>query len=122
MCFSTASFTFFSFLKLSYLYDFLIYYLTIDKTILFSSNTSSKTWVKSSKCILSICSKYWKLSIVEIYDEQIPNNLSTKTAENIKEIEGNKILAHIKNSYVIALDLKGKQYLSLIHISEPTRP
>lgn len=57
-------------------------------------------------------SKYCKLSFVEIDDEQIPNNLSTKTAENIKEIEGNKILAHIKNSYVIALDLKGKQYSS----------
>ena len=30
----------------------------------------------------------------------------------IKEIEGKKILSHIKNSYIIALDLKGKQYTS----------
>ena len=57
-------------------------------------------------------SKYCKLSFFEIDDEQIPNNLNTKISENIKEIEGNKILAHIKNSYVIALDLKGKQYSS----------
>ena len=57
-------------------------------------------------------SKYCKLSFVEIDDEQIPNNLNTKISENIKEIEGNKILSHIKNSYVIALDLKGKQYSS----------
>lgn len=57
-------------------------------------------------------SKYCKLSFVEIDDEQIPNNLNTKISENIKEIEGNKILSHIKNNYVIALDLKGKQYSS----------
>lgn len=57
-------------------------------------------------------SKYCKLSFVEIDDEQIPNNLNTKISENIKVIEGNKILSHIKNSYVIALDLKGKQYSS----------
>ena len=57
-------------------------------------------------------SKYCKLSFVEIDDEQIPNNLNTKISENIKEIEGNKILSNIKNSYVIALDLKGKQYSS----------
>ena len=57
-------------------------------------------------------SKYCKLSFFEIYDEQIPNNLNTKISENIKEIEGNKILAHIKNSYVISLDLTGKQYSS----------
>ena len=57
-------------------------------------------------------SKYCKLSFFEIDDEQIPNNLNTKISENIKEIEGNKILAHIKNSYVISLDLNGKQYSS----------
>lgn len=57
-------------------------------------------------------SKYCKLSFFEIDDEQIPNNLNTKISENIKGIEGNKILAHIKNSYVISLDLTGKQYSS----------
>ena len=57
-------------------------------------------------------SKYCKLSFFEIDDEQIPNNLNTKISENIKEIEGNKILARIKNSYVISLDLTGKQYSS----------
>lgn len=57
-------------------------------------------------------SKYCKLSFIEIDDEQIPNNLNAKTSENIKEIEGNKILSHIRNSYVISLDLKGKQYSS----------
>ena len=57
-------------------------------------------------------SKYCKLNIVEIADESIPNNLSDKTCETIKNIEGNKISNYLNNSYVISLDLKGKQYSS----------
>ena len=57
-------------------------------------------------------SKYCKLNIIEINDEPIPNNLNNKICENIKLIEGEKIISNIKNSYVIALDLKGKQYTS----------
>ena len=57
-------------------------------------------------------SKYCKLETIEINDEPIPNNLSEKTAEIIKNIEGDKILAKIKNSYIISLDLQGKQYSS----------
>ena len=57
-------------------------------------------------------SKYCKLNIVEIADESIPNNLSDKTRETIKNIEGNKISNYLNNSYVISLDLKGKQYYS----------
>ncbi len=57
-------------------------------------------------------SKYCKLQIIEVADEQIPDNLSNRLAENVKEIEGKRILAQIKNSYVIALDLKGKQFTS----------
>lgn len=57
-------------------------------------------------------SKYCKLNIIEITDEPIPNNLSEKASNNIKNIEGNKILNYLNNSYVISLDLKGKQYSS----------
>ena len=57
-------------------------------------------------------SKYCKLNILEIEDEQIPNNLNEKISQNIKNIEGIKILSNIKNSYVISLDLKGKQFSS----------
>ena len=57
-------------------------------------------------------SKYCKLNIIEITDEPIPNNLSEKASDNIKNIEGNKILNYLNNSYVISLDLKGKQYPS----------
>ena len=57
-------------------------------------------------------SKYCKLNIIELNDEPIPNNLNEKIAENIKINEGIKILSQIKNSYVITLDLKGKQFTS----------
>lgn len=57
-------------------------------------------------------SKYCKLTITEIIDEQIPNNINAKLTENIKNIEGLKILSHINNSYTISLDLNGKQYTS----------
>lgn len=57
-------------------------------------------------------SRYCKLSIIEIADEQIPNNLNNKISDNIKNIEGTKILSYIKNSYVISLDLNGKQFSS----------
>ena len=57
-------------------------------------------------------SKYCKLNIIEIEDEQIPNNLNDKLSENIKSVEGAKILSHLKNSYDISLDLKGSQHTS----------
>ena len=57
-------------------------------------------------------SKYCKINIVEVPDEPIPSNLNDKLSESIKQAEGNKILSFEKNSYVISLDLKGKQYTS----------
>ena len=56
---------------------------------------------------------YCSLSIIELKDEKIPNNPSEKDNQIIKEKEGNNILSHIKkDTYLICLDLKGKQYTS----------
>ena len=58
-------------------------------------------------------SKYCTLNITELADEKLPNNLNDSLINIIKEKESNNIISHIeKNSYVIALDLKGKQYTS----------
>ena len=58
-------------------------------------------------------SKYCNLNVIELPDEKLPNQLSQKNIDEVKNTEGNKILAHIKkDSYTICLDLKGKQFSS----------
>ena len=60
-------------------------------------------------------SKYCIFNIVELQDEKVPSNLSEAEKLKIIEKESNNILANIKEfSYVIALDLNGKQYTSHI--------
>lgn len=58
-------------------------------------------------------SRYCKLEIIELLDEKTPDNASEKEELQIKDKEGDLILSKVKdNSYVIAMDLKGKQITS----------
>ena len=58
-------------------------------------------------------SRFCNLTITELQDEKIPEKASEKIEQEIKEKEGQNIISHIKkDSYVIALDLTGKQYTS----------
>ncbi len=58
-------------------------------------------------------SKYCKLSFTEISDEKIPDKLYPKLEQEIKIKECTNIISHIKkDSYVIALDLNGKEFTS----------
>ena len=58
-------------------------------------------------------SKYCVLKIIELPDEKIPAKLNDSLENEVKQKESNLISAHIKkDSYVIALDLKGKMYSS----------
>ena len=58
-------------------------------------------------------SKYCKLSILEVPDEKIPDKLYPSLEENIKEKECNAIIKNLKkDSFIIALDLKGKEFTS----------
>lgn len=58
-------------------------------------------------------SKYCSLSITELQDEKLPNKLNDSIIAEIKSKECNSIISHIKkDSYVICLDLKGKQFTS----------
>ena len=58
-------------------------------------------------------SKYCNLNIIELPDEKLLNNLNDSLINQIKQKESNNILSHIeKGSYVLALDLKGKQFSS----------
>jgi len=58
-------------------------------------------------------SRYCKLNIIELSDEKIPDKLNDSLSSEIKSKECTNIINHIKkDSYIIALDLKGKQYTS----------
>ncbi|MGL4738974.1 MAG: 23S rRNA (pseudouridine(1915)-N(3))-methyltransferase RlmH [Cellulosilyticaceae bacterium] len=57
--------------------------------------------------------RYCKLSIIELTDEKTPDNASGKEELMIKNKEGEKILAQVKDgAYVVALDLGGKMITS----------
>lgn len=58
-------------------------------------------------------SRYCKLNIIELQDEKIPNKLNSNLENEIKQKECLKISSHIaKDSFIIALDLKGKEFSS----------
>ena len=58
-------------------------------------------------------SKYCKLNILELPDEKIPDKTNLNIENEIKTKECNNIINHIKkDSYVICLDLKGKELSS----------
>ena len=58
-------------------------------------------------------SRYCKLNIVELPDEKIPDKINTSLANEIKLKECTNIINHTKkDSYIIALDLTGKQFTS----------
>ncbi|MCI8353024.1 MAG: 23S rRNA (pseudouridine(1915)-N(3))-methyltransferase RlmH [Clostridia bacterium] len=58
-------------------------------------------------------SKYCNLNFIELPDEKLPNKLNSSIINEIKQKECTKILQNIKkDSYVICLDLKGKELSS----------
>ena len=58
-------------------------------------------------------SKYCKLNIIELPDEKIPNNANDTIFQEIKAKECKQIISHFKkDSYILCLDLKGKDYTS----------
>lgn len=58
-------------------------------------------------------SKYCNLKIFEIQDEKVPDKINENIVEKIRNAEAEKMLKVIrKDSYIIALDLKGKEYTS----------
>ena len=58
-------------------------------------------------------SRYCKLEILEVADEQTPEDASETTREQIKEKEGLRLLSKIKqDSYVVTLEIQGKRMSS----------
>lgn len=58
-------------------------------------------------------SKYCNLNIIEVPDEKLPEKLSENLEISIKEKEGKAMISKIsKDTYLICLDLKGKEFSS----------
>lgn len=58
-------------------------------------------------------SRFVKLNVTEVADEKIPDRASDKEIEQIKEKEGEKILAKIpQGSYVVTLCIEGEELSS----------
>jgi 23S rRNA (pseudouridine1915-N3)-methyltransferase len=56
-------------------------------------------------------SRYGKLTVLEMPDERTPDGASEAEENQIRKKEADRLLAAIKdNMYVIALDLKGREY------------
>ncbi len=56
--------------------------------------------------------RYTKLDLIEVNDEHAPDNLSQKDIEIIKDKEGKRVLSKLKDSFLIALAIEGKQLSS----------
>ena len=82
-------------------------------TIISVGKLKEKYLVEGIKEYSKRLSKYTNLDIIEVNDEHAPENLSNKDIEIIKDKEGKKILSKLKDSFVIALVIEGKQLSSI---------
>lgn len=58
-------------------------------------------------------SKYCNLNIIELQDEKIPDKINYNIEQDIKKKEAELMISKIKkDSYIICLDLKGKEFTS----------
>lgn len=63
-------------------------------------------------------SRYCKLNFIQVTDEKTPDKASDALNCQIKEIEGNRLLSHIRDTdYVIALAIEGKM-LDSVELSD----
>ena len=83
-------------------------------TILCVGKVKEKFFTSAIQEYIKRLSRYGEASIVEVADEKTPDTASEAEEKQIKEIEGKRLLAKVRDSmYVIALDLKGKEYDSV---------
>jgi 23S rRNA (pseudouridine1915-N3)-methyltransferase len=74
---------------------------------------------------VKIINKTDSIELIEVPDEKCPEKLSNKEMIQVKDAEGKRILEKIKDEYVIALAIEGKQidsskFKSLLNKSEVT--
>ena len=78
-------------------------------TILSVGKLKEKYWKQAIAEYEKRLGPYTKVEIIEVPDEKAPENMSDKEIEQVKEKEGQRLLAKIKpQSTVITLEIQGK--------------
>lgn len=82
-------------------------------TIIAVGKLKEKYWKQAISEYEKRLSAYTKIDIIEVPDEKAPENMSDKEIEQMKEKEGQRILAKVKpQSTVITLEIQGKMLSS----------
>lgn len=86
--------------------------------ILCVGKIKEKYWLDAIAEYTKRLSRYCKISICEVTDEKTPDNASKKEEEEIKRIEGERLLGLVKkDAYVVVLAIDGKM-LDSVELSE----
>ncbi|BGE81067.1 23S rRNA (pseudouridine(1915)-N(3))-methyltransferase RlmH [Staphylococcus petrasii] len=82
-------------------------------TILAVGKLKEKYWKQAIAEYEKRLGAYSKIEIIEVSDEKAPENMSDKEIEQVKEKEGQRLLAKIKpQATVITLEIQGKMLSS----------
>ncbi|MCI2948415.1 23S rRNA (pseudouridine(1915)-N(3))-methyltransferase RlmH [Staphylococcus caledonicus] len=82
-------------------------------TILAVGKLKEKYWKQAMSEYEKRLGPYSKIEIIEVPDEKAPENMSDKEIEQVKEKEGQRLLAKIKpQATVITLEIEGKMLSS----------
>ena len=82
-------------------------------TILTVGKLKEKYWKQAIAEYEKRLGAYSKIEVIEVADEKAPENMSDKEVEQVKEKEGQRLLAKVKpQSTVITLEIKGNMLTS----------
>ncbi len=86
----------------------------VQFTILCVGKIKEKYFTDAVKEYIKRMSRYARVEIVEVPDEKTPEGASEAEEEQIRRIEGERLLKKISDKmYVAALDLRGREYDSV---------
>lgn len=82
-------------------------------TVLTVGKLKEKYWKQAIAEYQKRLGAYTKIEIIEVPDEKAPENMSDKEIEQVKQKEGQRLLAKVKpQSTVITLEIKGNMLTS----------
>jgi len=83
-------------------------------TLVCVGKCKEKYWLQAIAEYEKRLSRYIKFNLVEVNDEKTDEDASEKEEEQVKDVEGQRILAKIpENAYVITMEIKGETFDSV---------